>query len=152
MATIVTILATDKVGDSRSVINNNFANLNTASVANSQSQISLNVNGVLDTASATALATLALHPLLWRLPNATLQSVNAKVLTAVSGGAAPTIMVVQNSVNAMSSALSVNETWAAGTIDAANDDIDTGQTLEINLTVGNADAENLIIELVYILR
>jgi len=112
-------------------------------------QLSFNLQGTLDTTSTTALASIAKFPCVWRSEAATLLSINAKVLTAVSTGTAPSFNIKIDGTDALSSDLSVNETWASGTVDTNNNSIATGDTIEIDFNKGNGDAEDLIVELVF---
>ena len=111
-------------------------------------QLQLNIPGTLDTDSATALASLVKFPAYWNSGAAYLTSVKAKVLTAVSTGTAPSIMIKIGGSNALTSSLSVNETIATGTVVNNGDQfIYTDDYIEIDFSKGNGDAEDLVVYL-----
>jgi len=127
------------------VLNNTFR-------TNNRISLNLNIPSTLDTTSATAMVSLAKFPILWNLPNSTLVECKAKVMTAVSTGTAPSFNLLLNTVDSLSSDLSVNETIASGTIDTANDDIDTDEYIEVDFAKGQGDAEDLVVFLKFKLR
>ena len=111
--------------------------------------VSLNINvpGTLDTTTTTLIVLATQFPVYWNLPNATLVDCKMAVDSAVTTGTEPNLNVTLNAVNSLTSYVSVNETLAAGVINTANDDIDTGQYVDIDYNKGNGNAKDLAVYL-----
>lgn len=91
------------------------------------------------------------HLFLWRLRATTLKSFKAVVGVDDTGGTQPSINIEIGGVEALSSDLTLAETWSTGTIDTANDDVATDDRVEITVagTGTNSDAEDLTVSTVW---
>lgn len=106
--------------------------------------LTLNLPGVIDADSATAMITIAKAPVLWNMPDAEILEVKAIACVGVSTGTEPTIDVTIDSTPALASPLSVNEVLATATLGAAKT-ITEGQMLDISVVAGNGDAEDIVV-------